>query len=107
LLRAAESALPWTRSWNPSSVPSVTIVTLTAPTREKACHQKIDPPGFALESFDPIGGFRDRYRSLGSGDKTDAIVRGRQVRYRLGPPVDSSGQFPDGQPFDNYKQFRD
>ena len=23
-----------------------------------ACHRKIDPPGFALECFDPIGGFR-------------------------------------------------
>ena len=27
------------------------------------CHAKIDPPGFALESFDVIGGWRDRYRS--------------------------------------------
>ena len=27
-----------------------------------SCHQSIDPPGFALESFDPIGGFRTNYR---------------------------------------------
>ena len=27
------------------------------------CHSKIDPPGFALESFDPIGGFRTKYRA--------------------------------------------
>src|SRR5262249_2168773 len=33
-----------------------------------ACHAKIDPPGFALESFDVIGGQRARYRSLGMGD---------------------------------------
>src|SRR5204863_4119726 len=29
-----------------------------------SCHSKIDPPGFALESFDVIGGWRDHYRSL-------------------------------------------
>ena len=29
-----------------------------------ACHAKIDPPGFALESFDVMGGWRDRYRAL-------------------------------------------
>src|SRR4029453_14778851 len=33
-----------------------------------ACHAKIDPPGFALEEFDVIGGRRSRYRSLGVGD---------------------------------------
>jgi hypothetical protein len=31
----------------------------------------IDPPGFALESFNPIGGWRDRFRSLGVGDRVD------------------------------------
>ena len=30
------------------------------------CHREIDPSGFALESFDVIGGWRDRYRSIGS-----------------------------------------
>src|SRR6185436_1877380 len=38
------------------------------------CHSKIDPPGFALESFDVIGGWRDRYRSLGVGDRVDKYV---------------------------------
>ena len=84
-----------------------------------ACHTKIDPPGFALESFNPIGGFRDRYRSIGSGDKVDTLVGGRSVRYRLGPPVDSSGRLPtlqslEGEPresgdreFANFNEFRD
>src|SRR5262249_58745275 len=27
-----------------------------------ACHAKIDPPGFALENFDVIGGLRGRHR---------------------------------------------
>ena len=28
------------------------------------CHRKIDPPGFALESFDVLGAWRDRYRAI-------------------------------------------
>src|SRR5262249_15200789 len=36
------------------------------------CHSKIDPPGFALECFDVIGGLRTRYRHMGSeGDFPD------------------------------------
>lgn len=73
----------------------------------RACHQKIDPPGFALESFNPIGGFRERYRSLGKGDRVPTTVDGRRVRYRLGPPVDSSGRHPDKRTFDGFPQFRD
>src|SRR6185369_36566 len=34
-----------------------------------SCHAKIDPPGFALESFDVIGGWRDHYRSIGQGER--------------------------------------
>ena len=29
-----------------------------------SCHRKMDPPGFALESFDVMGGFRERYRGV-------------------------------------------
>jgi hypothetical protein len=65
-----------------------------------ACHAKIDPPGFALESFDPVGGERDRYRSTGAGDpvphRPDALWF---ASYRLGPPVDASGTLADGRPF--------
>ncbi len=28
-----------------------------------SCHRLIDPPGFALENFDVIGGWRDHYRA--------------------------------------------
>ncbi len=73
----------------------------------RACHANIDPPGFALESFNPIGGFRERYRSLGGGDRVDRTVLGRKVNYRLGPAVDASGQLPDGRDFDGYEGFRD
>lgn len=73
----------------------------------RRCHQLIDPPGFALECFNPVGGFRERFRSLGEGDKVTLVVHGDKVRYRLGPPVDASGQFPDGKKFSGYREFRD
>ncbi|QDU94424.1 DUF1592 domain-containing protein [Lignipirellula cremea] len=72
----------------------------------RACHQAIDPPGFALESFDPIGGWRDRFRSLGDGEKVDLVVNARKVRYKLGQPVDATGQLADGRKFDGFRQFR-
>ncbi|TWT62067.1 DUF1592 domain-containing protein [Rubinisphaera italica] len=71
------------------------------------CHNVIDPPGFALESFNPIGGYRERYRSLGEGERVNKQVNGRGVRYRLGPEVDPSGQLADGRNFDNYLEFRE
>jgi len=72
------------------------------------CHAKIDPPGFALESFDVIGGQRDRYRSIGEGD---AAPRGPidpfiPIGFRLGPPVDPSGVLPDGRTFANVGEFQ-
>jgi hypothetical protein len=42
-----------------------------------SCHQKIDPPGFALENFDPVGAWRTHYPI------------GRKKR---GPKVDASGE---------------
>jgi hypothetical protein len=71
------------------------------------CHKDIDPPGFALESFNPIGGFRTYYRSQGTGPKPDVVVNGRPVNYRIGPDVDASGTTADGVHFDDFKQFRD
>ncbi|MEM0927215.1 MAG: DUF1592 domain-containing protein, partial [Planctomycetota bacterium] len=68
----------------------------------RACHAKIDPPGFALESFNPIGGFRTHYRSLGQGPRPETVVRGRRVGYRMGPPVDASGDNLDGT---NFRDF--
>src|SRR5947199_8283330 len=71
-----------------------------------ACHTKIDPPGFALESFDVIGGWRDYYRSVGKGDP--AVVNGRTMRYKKGPAVDPADVLPDGRRFrdiDEYKQL--
>ena len=73
----------------------------------RSCHQMIDPPGFALESFDPVGLYRDRFRSLGDGERVVRRINGNNVRYRMGPSVDATGTLPDGRRFDGYVQFRD
>lgn len=71
------------------------------------CHRSIDPPGFALESFDVIGGWRDRYRSQEKGDRPPGKLRGRGIgEYKLGLPVDASGQLADGRGFQDIREFR-
>src|SRR6185436_2001791 len=70
------------------------------------CHNNIDPPGFALESFDVIGGFRDRYRSQDKGDQM-TVKNSRNRHYvKLGPAVDSSGELPDGRTFAGIQEFK-
>jgi len=73
----------------------------------QSCHQNIDPPGFALEQFNPIGGFRERFRTTGAGEKVTATVRGRNAAYRLGAPVDASGQLATGESFAGFRELRD
>jgi hypothetical protein len=75
------------------------------------CHRKIDPPGFALECFDPLGGYRDRYRS---GDKGDPPLPAGErfpwyvwyLNYKLGPRVDASGALPGNKKFTGIDDFR-
>ncbi len=50
------------------------------------CHRRIDPPGFALENFDAIGGWRDEYEGKN--------------------PIDSTGEFPGGDSFRTISEFR-
>ena len=51
-----------------------------------SCHSMLDPLGFALENFDAVG----KYRAT-EGD---------------GTPIDASGLFPSGAPFDGPADFR-
>jgi hypothetical protein len=74
------------------------------------CHRTIDPPGFALESFDPIGGFRTKYR-VSQGEVTYTVA-GQEYTlpapYGEGAPVDASGVTPTGNAFtgiDEYKRL--
>ena len=72
----------------------------------QGCHAKFDPLGFALESFNPIGGYREHYRSLNpSAPKVERKVRDKSVQYRVGPKVDSSGEFSDGNSFADIHDF--
>ncbi|MEX2216920.1 MAG: DUF1585 domain-containing protein, partial [Phycisphaeraceae bacterium] len=64
------------------------------------CHVRIDPPGFAMEEFDPIGGHRGFYRSIGEGKSLPV------VKYKKGQDVESAFQMPDGRSFDGFTSFR-
>jgi mono/diheme cytochrome c family protein len=73
-----------------------------------ACHIKIDPPGFALENFDVMGGWRTRYR----GDAKDQLPEiglgknGWPFDFHYALPVDAAGQTPDGRPFNDVREFK-
>lgn len=41
----------------------------------KGCHEKIDPLGFALENFDPIGTWRDKYANEREVDPSGMLFR--------------------------------
>lgn len=74
------------------------------------CHRKIDPPGFALESFDVIGAQREWYRSRYAGEHLQ-IPRHPEapeqfVQYRRGPNVDASGVTFDGQSFADIREYK-
>jgi len=73
-----------------------------------ACHAKIDPPGFALENFDVMGGWRNQYRAI---DEKVAPVAGigkggLKFTFHYGLPVDASGELWDGQAFHDIKEFK-
>jgi hypothetical protein len=73
-----------------------------------ACHAKIDPAGFALENFDVMGGWRDRYRTMGSsGEKVEGYGHnGQKFAFRNGPVVDPSGVLPDGRKFKDVRELK-
>ena len=56
------------------------------------CHRKIDPLGFSLETFDPIGRWRDTYPKPKSGGPA--------------PKVDSSGEFGSGETYADFHDFK-
>lgn len=69
------------------------------------CHRKIDPPGFALESFDVIGGWREYYRSVGRG--APVTIDGRRTQYYKGPAVDPADKLSTGEAFQNIDGFKE
>lgn len=72
-----------------------------------SCHVEIDPPGFALENFDVIGGWRDRYRLQGwTRDAQEVILDGQKMRYYHGKPVDAADVLATGEKFQNIDEFK-
>ena len=73
-----------------------------------ACHVKIDPLGFALESFSPIGVYRENFRTKkGKGKSVQPRVHGSWARYYVGPKVDASGTLSNGKKFNSFIEFRE
>jgi hypothetical protein len=75
------------------------------------CHRRIDPPGFALEAFDPIGRFRDYYRTTETGTplKDARVFYGGHyggVKYLKGPVVDTRSELPDGLPVADIRAYK-
>ena len=73
------------------------------------CHRQIDPAGFALENFDVIGGWRDNYRTLGEGRRPEFSqhpITFAWVRYRIGLPVDATGETANGESFRDIREFK-
>jgi len=65
----------------------------------------IDPPGFAMESFDPIGGFRTQYRLSGGEIDVGGGLR-YPAPYTEGPVVDPSGVTPEGEAFAGIRDYK-
>ena len=60
-----------------------------------------------MESFDVIGGFRERYRSVEHGERSEERLLGRHIwEYKLNLPVDPSGQTPEGVSFDGIVSYK-
>jgi len=56
------------------------------------CHRKIDPLGFSLESFDPVGRWRATYPKPKKGEA---------------PKIDTTGEFASGESYRDFAGFRD
>jgi mono/diheme cytochrome c family protein len=76
-----------------------------------SCHRIIDPPGFALESFDVFGGYRNCYRALSDGHTQAAPEpgfgkNGQAFVFHAAQKVDPSGVLLDGRRFDDVRGLK-
>ena len=73
-----------------------------------SCHTKMDPPGFALESFDVMGARRERYRAVAENVKPEPGfgMNGQASPFTTACPVDSAGELPDGRAFSDVREFK-
>jgi hypothetical protein len=72
------------------------------------CHIHIDPPGFALENFDVVGGWRDHYRvkqAPGTGRRV-ALANYPGKFVWVAKPVEAGGETDQGQRFTNIDEYK-
>lgn len=76
------------------------------------CHKKIDPPGFALENYDVIGGWRERYRVVAErkdwvNNRVGPLAKYLAAyQYGLGRAVEAGDTLPDGRQFADLAEFK-
>ncbi len=71
------------------------------------CHRKIDPPGFALESFDVMGAWRENYRAAAPGGGEIGFGKdGWPFQFRYALPVDSAGELSPGHSFKDVRGLK-
>jgi hypothetical protein len=103
----------------PKSVPSIepdirgakTIRDLLAKHTQSnscaGCHAKFDPVGFALENFDVMGAWRDRYRGMEKGEKVTGVdAAGHPYTYFVAQAVDASGKLHSGESFADVRELK-
>ena len=93
----------------PDAVPALTPDTSKAETPREmlaahmqeescaACHKKIDPVGFVLESFDPIGRWRTEYPKMSGKSKGKKPIR---------LAVETDGVMPDGTQLNDVRDLK-
>ena len=103
---------PSVKAVEPDIRGAVTIRQQLAKHREDpscaSCHIKMDPPGFALESYDVMGGRRERYRAV--AENVPPVrgfgMSGQAFAFHYGLPVDATGELPDGRVFRDVREFK-
>jgi hypothetical protein len=72
-----------------------------------SCHVHIDPPGFALENFDVIGGWRDFYRASRPTTRgVVALANYPGLKVFRGPDVEQGWRMADGRAFKDVDEYR-
>ncbi len=72
-----------------------------------SCHAKIDPPGFALEAFDILGGARDHYRAISEKNCVAGFGKnGQPFKFAVPLEVDPSGTLADGRKFADVREMK-
>lgn len=71
-----------------------------------SCHTIIDPPGFALETFDVMGGWRDYYRASKSTGYVMKLARFSKRPVHRGPAVEVGYTMPDGRAFADITSYK-